>query len=197
MNRSPVRLWLGLLAVLLAAYASWTSWKIYNLHAAAAPSELTAVEPLKSFTLVDQAGRKFDSESLRGKVWVASFFFTNCPAICWKLNQALAKLQETRPGDRAHYVSITCDPDNDTPEALARYAAHFNADPERWTFLTGDIEYTRRVANDLFKVALEKERHSDRVMVIDKQGVVRGSFRATEPDQVKSLEKLLTKLERE
>ena len=90
--------------------------------------------------LTDQDGKPFDSTSLRGKVWVGSFFFTNCPATCWRLNQTLAAMQQTSPTSQVRYVSITCDPDNDTPEALAKYAEHFKADPARWTFLTGDFD---------------------------------------------------------
>ena len=52
--------------------------------------------PLTDFALTDQAGKPFDSESLRGKVWVGSFFFTNCPAVCWRMNQTLAALATDR-----------------------------------------------------------------------------------------------------
>jgi protein SCO1/2 len=153
--------------------------------------------PFKDFVLTDQQGRTFDSRSLHGKVWVGSFFFTNCPAICWRLNQTLAALQETNPASEAHFVSITCDPDNDTPAALAKYAAHFKADPKRWTFLTGDMNLIRSIGNDTFKVAVETSTHSDRAFVVDRNGKVRGRFRLTEPDQFEMLKKLLAMVEAE
>ncbi|MEX2111660.1 MAG: SCO family protein [Pirellulales bacterium] len=168
--------------------------------AVARPAENGAAEqesPIEDFVLTDQEGQPFDSRTLQGKVWVGSFFFTNCPAICWRLNQALAALQETSPESETHFVSITCDPQNDTPAALAKYAAHFKADPQRWTFLTGDMDLIRSIGNDSFKVAVETNTHSDRAFVVDRNGKVRGRFRLTEPDQIEMLRKLLEVVEAE
>jgi cytochrome oxidase Cu insertion factor (SCO1/SenC/PrrC family) len=147
--------------------------------------------PVAPFKLTDQDGQVFDSASLDGKVWVASFFFTNCPAICWRMNQALAAYQQTHPDSQAKFVSITCDPDNDTPAALKTYANHFKADPKRWTFLTGDMTQIQAVGQDSFKIAVVKGDHSDRACVVDKSGKVRGRFRLTEPDQAEMLDRLL------
>lgn len=149
------------------------------------------------FELTDENGKPFDSASLKGKVWVASFFFTNCPAVCWRMNQALAAWQHTHPDSDVRFVSITCDPDNDTPEALARYAAHFKADPQRWTFLTGNMKTIENIGQDSFKIAVVKGDHTDRACVVDRQGRVRGRFRLTEPDQVEMLDRLLTVVEAE
>ena len=82
-----------------------------------------------------QNGQKFDSDSLHGKVWVGSFFFTNCPGSCWRLNQALADMQRATPGSPVQYVSITCDPENDKPEALLKYAAALQGRPGAVEFL--------------------------------------------------------------
>jgi cytochrome oxidase Cu insertion factor (SCO1/SenC/PrrC family) len=209
MSGSGLKYWL-VLAVLLAAFygsfAAWrhahpdADWTAASSHGAGgypAASTEPIGEPLTDFVLTDQAGSKFDSTSLRGKVWVGSFFFTNCPATCWRLNQALAALQQSNPGSDVRYVSITCDPDNDTPGALAKYAEHFQADPARWTFLTGDFKVIRRIGNDFFKVGIEKGTHSDRAFVVDREGKVRGRFRLTEPEQVEMLKKLLAKIEAE
>jgi cytochrome oxidase Cu insertion factor (SCO1/SenC/PrrC family) len=203
MNGSVAKYWL-LMAVLLAAiYGSFVAWRINHSQAQmplgprAAPIAEPKRPPLTDFILTDSAGEQFDSASLRGKVWVGSFFFTNCPAMCWRLNQALAGLQETNPASAAQYVSITCDPDNDTPAALKAYAERFKADPARWTFLTGDLKLIRRVGNDFFQVAVDKGTHSDRAFVVDRKGQVRGRFRLTEPDQLEMLRKLLAVVEAE
>lgn len=204
MHLSPVKYWLLLVCLLGAAYASFVLWRRDTSHersaVAAHAQTLTPPgksAPLASFALTDQDGHEFRSESLRGKVWVGSFFFTNCPSVCWRLNQTLAAMQETNPASDARYVSITCDPANDTPAALAKYAQHFKADPARWTFLTGDLELIRRVGNDLFQVAVENQTHSDRAFLVDRNGQVRGRFRLTEPDQVEMLKKLLAEVEAE
>ena len=95
------------------------------------------------------------------------------------------------------YVSITCDPDNDTPAALKKYAEHFKADPAHWNFLTGDMNLIRKIGNDMFKVSVETGTHSDRAFIVDRAGQVRGRFRTTEPDQLEMLKKQLAQVEAE
>ena len=74
---------------------------------------------LQDFVLTDQHGKEFDSTSLRGKVWVGSVFFSSCPSTCRALNLQVSRLQQEY-GDRGvEFVSITCDPDRDTPQKLA------------------------------------------------------------------------------
>ncbi len=215
---AATKYWLLLACLLATIYGSFLLWRrdqatsleagnskvqpvttaAFKRHEAATDAASPANNaPFKDFVLTDQQGQPFDSHSLHGKVWVGSFFFTNCPAICWRLNQTLAALQETNPASEAHFVSITCDPQNDTPSALARYAAHFQADPKRWTFLTGDMDLIRSIGNDTFKVAVETSTHSDRAFVVDRNGKVRGRFRLTEPDQLEMLKKLLAMVEAE
>jgi protein SCO1/2 len=153
-----------------------------------------APAPVAPFTLTDQRGEPYDTATLRGRVWVASFFFTSCPAICIRLNQAIAGVIGADPASEVHFVSVTCDPENDTPEALTRYAKHFKADPARWTFLTGDLSTIKRIGIERFQVAVEKGTHSDRTFAIDRAGCIRGRFRLTEPDQLEKFEKLLKTL---
>ncbi len=206
MNTSAVRYWVILGVALGGIYASFVVWR--NLHAddrdrahepltVATSTETSSEPPLTEFVLTDQAGQPFDSNSLRGKVWVASFFFINCPAKCWRQNQALAALQQTHPDSKVEFVSISCDPENDTPEALAKYAEHFKANPEHWKFLTGDLGLVCRIGKDMCKISVEKAGHSDRACVIDREGKLRGNFRLTEPGQVELLQKLLEKVEAE
>jgi cytochrome oxidase Cu insertion factor (SCO1/SenC/PrrC family) len=209
MNRSTVKYWLLLAALLGAAYASFVAWRGIETRAAspgdaallrAARSHSAADAPtgtMADFMLTDQAGRDFDSRSMQGTVWVVSFFFTNCPAVCWRMNQALAAWQQTHPDSKVHFVSITCDPNNDTPQALARYAEHFKADPARWTFLTGDMNKIKSIGQDSLQISVVEGDHTDRACVIDRKGQVRGRFRLTEPDQVQLLDRLLAVVEAE
>jgi len=210
--RSPaLHFWLALACLLAVVYASFGYWRAHRdeAHLAsaahAAPSDASNHaapivpnhEPLTEFTLTDSSGQPFNSESLRGKVWVASFFFVNCPQMCWKQNQALAAVQQTTPESEAQFISISCDPDNDTPEALAKYAEHFHADPARWKFLTGDLGLICRIGKDFFRISVEKAGHTDRACVVDRNGQVRGSFRMTEPGQLEMLKKILAVVEAE
>jgi len=205
MNGSAVKYWLALACLFAAFYGSFFAWRKSHSEAQVAPQPADGAAtslgpkppPLTNFVLTDQSDMKFDSASLRGKVWVGSFFFTNCPAVCWRLNQALAGIQQENPTSDVRFVSITCDPTNDTPAALAKYAEHFKADPARWAFLTGDMNLIRRIGNDFFQVAVENGTHSDRAFVVDGKGQVRGRFRLTEPDQLEKLKQLLAVVEAE
>jgi cytochrome oxidase Cu insertion factor (SCO1/SenC/PrrC family) len=202
---TSAKIWALAACLLVAMYASYVAVRRVRSESEAfvgpaipvATGAKSAHPPLTEFTLTDQYGKPFNSESLRGKVWVASFFFTNCPAVCWRLNQTLAALQETDPHRDVRYVSITCDPENDTPEALLKYAEHFKADPARWTFLTGPMDLIQRIGQDFFQISVEKGAHTDRACVVDRQGKIRGRFRLTEPDQVELLKKLLDLVEAE
>jgi cytochrome oxidase Cu insertion factor (SCO1/SenC/PrrC family) len=211
MNTSAATYWVVLVALLAAVYGTFTLWRtrqpadeMAGTSAARPPAVASAPDsrampagPVAPFKLTDQDGNEFDSETLNGKVWVASFFFTNCPAICWRMNQALSAWQQTHPDSQIHFVSITCDPENDTPAALKKYAEHFKADPKRWTFLTGDMKDIQRIGQDSFKVAVVQGDHTDRACVVDSSGKVRGRFRLTEPDQAEMLDRLLTVVEAE
>jgi cytochrome oxidase Cu insertion factor (SCO1/SenC/PrrC family) len=172
----------------------------------AAPSRLSAarVEPpapapermqpgavAAGFTLTERDGLPFDSATLRGKVWLASVFFANCPGPCFRENQALADILRNIPDPDFMVVSVTCDPDNDTPEALRRYADRFQADPERWKFLTGDMASIKKIANETFLLPAEVGVHSERGVVFDRQGRLRGSYHLLQPDRVKLLEQLI------
>lgn len=215
MNRSPALRWLAFAVCFSLAYGGFKIWRVRQeqqsaeatareaaAEAASQSQRESAAEPAVAqksaeFVLTDQRGEPFDSRSLAGQVWVGSFFFTNCPAVCWRQNQALAAIQQTNPDSKVKFVSISCDPENDTPEVLTRYAERFQADPQRWVFLTGDMKEIVRIGKEAFLVSVERGTHSDRAFVVDRDGKVRGRFRVTEPDQLEKLKLLLTKLDAE
>jgi cytochrome oxidase Cu insertion factor (SCO1/SenC/PrrC family) len=155
------------------------------------PVELPAGPPLESFELTDSSGQPFSSTSLRGKVWLGSFFFTNCPSACRKLNQAIASVQQKYP--EMQFVSITCDPTNDTPEKLAEYAKLFDADPARWHFLTGKIDYILRIGTDLFKVTVVPGDHSTRAVLVGRDGKIVGHYQMTEAGDLEKLAEAIPK----
>ncbi len=74
---------------------------------------------------------------------------------------------------------------------------HFKADPQRWTFLTGDMETIQSIGQDSFKIAVVRGDHTDRACVVDRNGKVRGRFRLTEPEQAEMLDRLLEVVEAE
>ncbi len=137
--------------------------------------------PFPDFTLTDQSGRKLSLGDLRGKVWVADFIFTRCPTICPRLTDRMAALEiETHAaGDRLRFVSFSVDPENDTPAALAAFAAAHHANLDRWSFLTGPIDAVAAGA----KLAVERDPskppetgilHGTHFLLVDAAGQIRG-----------------------
>lgn len=149
------------------------------------------------FTLTDTQGEAFNSSELDGDVWVGSFFFSTCPSICRLLNQQVSVLAEEFKDDDVKFVSITCDPATDTPEVLAKYAQMFKADPAQWKFLTGDVEEIQEISEKQFHVGFAKQTHSERMVVIDRNGKLRGSFLATQNPDFKAARKLIKELLKE
>jgi len=156
-----------------------------------APEVMAPGAPAARFQLTDQQGEAFDSSDLAGKVWMGSVFFANCPGPCFRENQAIADILREIDDPNFVAVSLTCDPENDTPAALAHYAERFEADPARWKFLTGDIEVIKQVGTKSFLLPVEVGVHSERGAVFDRQGRLRGSYHLLQEDRVKRLKGLI------
>src|SRR5947208_7826939 len=107
------------------------------------PDDLGAVGP---FALTERGGGTVSDETLRGKVWVASFVFTRCTGPCPQVTGTMARLQSELIGEPGVLLAtFTVDPARDDPAELRKYAELFRADPERWLFLTGPEEEIYRV----------------------------------------------------
>ncbi|MCC6849795.1 MAG: SCO family protein [Deltaproteobacteria bacterium] len=146
---------------------------------------------LPAFALVDAAGEPFGTTELAGKVWIASFFFTSCPSVCPLLMARMAELQR-RLGEAGigtadvRLVSITVDPERDTPEALRAAAPRYGVDPARWTLLTGPRPRLHELLVSGFKVpgldagalANGDIPHTMKLVLVDGGGRVRGYYDA-------------------
>ena len=107
------------------------------------------------FALTERSGRRVTRADLQWLVWVANFFYTTCPDTCPLQSAKMARLQQDFADDRAvRLVSISVDPEHDTPEILQDYARRFGADPERWLFLTGDKTAIYRLAQEGFHLSV-------------------------------------------
>jgi protein SCO1/2 len=104
---------------------------------------LEEAEVAPAFQLLDQNGNAFALADTAGTAVLLDFVFTRCPGPCPILTAAHAELQRRLPAsirERTHFVSISVDPEYDTPERLREYARRHGADPLGWSFLTGDPE---------------------------------------------------------
>lgn len=138
------------------------------------------------FQLTDQLGNQFDSTSLIGHPWVLSFLFTRCPDQCPLMVTKLKKLSG-RASD-LKFVSITADPEFDTPEVLEEYVSR-GIGPENWSFLTGEKESLKQIALDFMTAAPDNPGlHSTRFILIDASGRIRGFYDSQNSAQLSALE---------
>jgi protein SCO1/2 len=153
------------------------------------PEPPPVLSQLPAFTLTDEQGRSYGSDELRGTVYIASFFFTRCPSICPALMHDVARLQEgfaSRGIEGIRLVSITVDPENDTPTVLKDYSQALHADPARWTFLTGPPERVRDLVVAGFKTPMDRAdtgpgsamdiAHTGKIVLVDGSGRIRGYY---------------------
>lgn len=142
------------------------------------------------FRLTAETGAPFSSQSLAGKVWVADFIFTTCQGPCPRMSSQMRQIQNaTTTLADVRLVSFTVDPERDTPEVLAAYGKRYQANPARWTFLTGPKETLHWLSRDAFKlgdVSGELE-HSTRFVLVDRKGRIRGYYRTWEKDAIPNL----------
>jgi protein SCO1/2 len=167
-----------------------------------ATKPLSVYGQVADFSLTNQNGQPFSLTDLRGKVWIADIIFTRCPGPCLKMTRQMRELQAALPpGSQAKLVTLTTDPEYDTPAVLKAYGQRFTADSNRWVFLTGSPKKVASLAIDSLKLtAIEKkpeERespvdlfvHSTIFVVVDKHAQLRGIFQTTgeniEPTQVR------------
>ncbi len=193
--------WFALLLIFSGGMLIWMLQKQNRANERTVPTASSNAIPsgpkMTEFELIDQTGQRVNSNDLKGKIWTGSFFFCSCPSTCYNQNLKLAEIQSRFASQGLMSVSITCDPANDTPAVLSNYASRFNADARTWKFVTpadADMNYIQRIGNDFFGVMVGEETHTDRVMVVDQTGKIRGSFSVLQPEQFKNLQDLVTEL---
>ncbi|HEX8914136.1 MAG TPA: SCO family protein, partial [Humisphaera sp.] len=180
-------LWALLLCGIVAVVAVKWVVPLVGPMLAAAPNPPDVMFPAATFEFTDQQGKPFSSAQLKGKPYVASFMFTKCNGVCPQMNLAIADLNQKLPAE-FHFVSFTVDPENDTVDALKTYAANRGADPARWHFLTGDLEKLKAAALGM-KVGNQDwpGSHSDRLILVDGDNNIRGTYHSKDADDVKRL----------
>jgi protein SCO1/2 len=159
---------------------------------------------LPEFSLVDQDQQAFVRESMAGKLWVSAFVFTHCRSTCPRITAHMKGLQ-SRLSDvpSVHFVSVSVDPRNDTPEVIKAYMTKNSLDESNWRFVTGEEEAIRHVVVDGFRVGLGDEdskaagaddiMHSNSFVLVDDKVQVRGYYRANN-DGIADLERDLRAL---
>ncbi len=149
------------------------------------------------FPGVASSGRAMRTSELLGRFAVVDFVFTNCGGPCPMMTDRMARLQPAlRGADDVRLVSFTVDPERDTPEVLAKYAADHGADPARWIFVRCERPVLVQVAYDRLRMVKDPNSvvlHSQKFALLDRLGRLRGLYDPL--DDAKWMQKLLADLE--
>ena len=179
-------------------------------------AELPVLAELPAFSLLDEQGRKFGRDDMLGKVWIADFVFTSCADACPKLQTKMRSIQDRlippEQGGSMGLLSISVDPERDTPEKLREYGQMFGARPALWKHLTGPEREVERTVVKGFRIAMAKMSgpikdnvpepagggtphdnvraeafdimHGERLVLVDRQGRIRGYYDADDLDKL-------------
>ena len=152
------------------------------------PPPAPVLYQLPSFQLLNQYGKPFGSQELKGKFYIANFFFSSCPTVCPELMEKVRTVQHRVRGLGTHVaiVSFSVDPENDSPQKLLKEAEKYKANPHVWSFLTGKKQEMRDLILDGFKLpmgdphsfneSLYDIAHSQKMVLVDPSGNIRGFY---------------------
>jgi protein SCO1/2 len=152
------------------------------------PPDLPVIFTLPEFKLIDENGKFFGSENLKGIPYLVNFHFTSCPTVCPEIMRETRIIQKRVRGlgTNVAIISITVDPEHDTPKKLFQKAREYSANPAVWKFLTGTREQLEALIGGGFKVAMgDKENlsdnlydiaHSSKIFLVDEENQVRALY---------------------
>lgn len=191
-------------ARLTAGLLSLLSVEIFGCRAAP-PEPPPVLNDLPAFSLTERNGEEVTKSSLAGRPFVADFIFTRCSLVCPRLTARMKELEKALPTEsRARLLSISVDPDYDTPEVLQRYAETWHIAGDRWLLATGERGAIRDLVRRGFLLPVEEQPeirempilHSSRFALVDAQGRLRATYEAFEEDALERLLADLAALER-
>ncbi|MBI2980726.1 MAG: SCO family protein [Deltaproteobacteria bacterium] len=160
---------------------------------------------LPDFVLTDQNGSPVKKKDLLREAWVANFIFTRCADICPLLTQKMMALngELLKKGVRNfQLVSLSVDPENDTPQALEAYRSSLSTKNENWILLTGPTESIQKTVVNGFRMTMGKLPdntdnfgilHGDKFVLVDREGRIRGYY---SPGDMRKLTRDIVTLER-
>ena len=159
----------------------------------------TIYNHIPSFQLIDQNSDTVSQAIVKDKIYVASFFFTRCGTICPRISSQLTRVQDIfRNNPNLIFLSHTVDPEHDRPAQLKAYAEKYEAIPGKWYFLTGSKAEIYELAMHGYYLPTvdagvkegkpdETFIHSEKLVLVDKEGIVRGFYDGTDKQDVDRL----------
>ena len=185
--RPPRTIWIGLLLLFGFIALAFMLWLVDFKRSYRPP--LPVIGPVADFALTNQDGQLTTVADFSNHVWVADIIFTRCAGPCPRMTGQMRALQNLLPPeDPARFVTLTTDPEYDTPAVLKKYGERFNADFRRWTFLTGTKQEIAALASGSLKLSAvpvkpEEQKdaadlfiHTTIFVVVDQHAQLRASF---------------------
>ena len=151
---------------------------------------------LPDFQFHKQDSTVFGTEQLKGKPYIAYFFFTSCPSICPRMTQGAKRIQQAleKYKDRYNIVAFSIDPDRDSFEKLQQYAKKYDTDLSNWNFVRGKEDDINKISIKGFYLGITKDKnepggynHSEKMVLVDNEGHLRGYYSGTDANEVKKL----------
>ena len=181
-----VRPW-SVLFALFALIAPPAAAQGGGVELAARPTSPSVFGEVGEFALLGQDGAPRGLADFAGEPWLFMSFFTRCAGPCPQMTLQMQVAQAELKGVPCALVSLSVDPGHDTPEVLSAYASDWEADTERWTFLTGEEDEVYRLMRESFSLGVERLReedidmgmqvtHATRLVVVDAEGRIRGYY---------------------
>jgi protein SCO1 len=152
---------------------------------------------IPEFQLIDQNGDSLDRGYIEGHITVVDFFFTSCRTICPKMTRQMKTLIWLLEGEyfkEVRYLSISVDPEYDTPEILSEYITNMELKTDQWALTTGVKDEIYDLGVHGFFLTTQEDLalagnflHSEKFVLVDKDGHIRGYFDGTSPDEIRDL----------
>lgn len=151
----------------------------------------TLYHTIPDFVLVNQNGEKITKESYSNQIFVVSFFKTTCPTICPKVAKHISYLQESFKNHAdVNFMSHALDSESDDVNVLKEYAKLNNVNSERWNLVTGELDQLIKLAKEGYRIIDKNDvifEHSNKLVLVDKNYVIRGYFDGTKEKEVENL----------
>jgi protein SCO1 len=152
--------------------------------------ELKVGDKMPDYSFTNSLGQKISLSDFKGQAYAFTFIFTRCPfpnfcpRMSMNFRDAYEQLMKMENGPTNwHLISVSFDPDFDTPQRLAEYSATYNPDPKKWSWVTGamiDIDAIAEQVGLIFSAENNTFNHNLRTVVVDKNGIIRQNFWANE-----------------
>jgi protein SCO1 len=167
---------------------------------------LPELSRVPEFSFRNQNDQPWGSRELAGKPYLAAFMFTRCPSICPALTARMKEIDAAvkKSGQSLQLISISVDPENDSPPVLKAYANKHGAAEHNWAFLTGDYQAIAKTSEEGFKVGLSGTvdeskphlgiTHGSHLILVDGKGTIRGYFRSSDDETVTAVVDALGRL---